>query len=300
MGGVAVALVAVLLVDRARLTLPWAIVAGAAAVLALPFSGTALPVLAGAAILSWIRRGFVHSLAIFAPAGLVYLGWYLLEARNDVSTLGVHGFGFVTQAPVFFAVMFAAGYGQFVGVLVLGPVIAVALLVWLILARRRLTGRQAIAYALLVASAIFAALTAVSRGGGELTAAGAQRYVYLIVMLAIPTMGLALAAVVARSRLWRAAVAVVLLLVAGVNITLSVVRSEQQAVIEQRTEREFSAAVALARQDPDVSPSALPIRDVAPDLTMADVESAVRRRLVSPVPFGPTDTAAVEQSLSAR
>jgi hypothetical protein len=201
---------------------------------------------------------------------------------------------------VFFAVMFAAGYGQFVGVLVLGPVIAVALLFWLVLARRRLTGRQAIAYALLLASALFAALTAVSRGGGELSAAGAQRYVYVIVMLAIPTMGVALAAIIARGRLWRAAVAVVLLLVAGVNITLSVVRSEQQAVIEQRTEREFSAAAALARQDPGVPPSALPIRGVAPDLTMADVESAVQGGLVSPVPFGPTDTAAVEGSLSAQ
>lgn len=67
MGAVAVALVVVLLVDRAELTLPWAVAAGAIAVLALPFSGTALPVLAAAAILSWIRRGLLRSVAIFAP-----------------------------------------------------------------------------------------------------------------------------------------------------------------------------------------------------------------------------------------
>ena len=82
-GAVAVALVVVLLVDRAELTLPWAVPAGAIAVLALPFSGTALPVLAAAAILSWIRRGLLRSVAIFARAGAVYLVWYVLEARAD-------------------------------------------------------------------------------------------------------------------------------------------------------------------------------------------------------------------------
>lgn len=300
MGAVAVALVVVLLVDRAVLTLPWAIVAGVVAVLALPFSGTALPVLAGAAILSWIRRGLLKSIAIFAPAGLIYLVWYLLETRNDVSTLGVHGIGFLTRAPLFFAVMFGAGYGQFVGVLVVGPVVALALLVWLWFARRRWSGREAVAYVLVLASAIFAVLTAVSRGGGELTAAGAQRYVYLIVMLAVPTMALALGWIAARGLVARAAVALVLVLIAGVNITLGVTRADGQAVTEQRVNREFSATVALLTQHPEAAPAdALPIRDVAPDLTVADVEADVAQGLVSPVPFGPADTAAVKVSLAA-
>ena len=290
-----------LLVDRAELTLPWAVAAGAIAVLALPFSGTALPVLAAAAILSWIRRGLLRSLAIFAPAGVVYLVWYLLEARADASTLGVHGIGFLTQAPVFFAVMFAAGYGQFVGVLVLGPVVALALLVWLWVARRRWGGREAVAYVLLLASAIFAVLTAVSRGGGELTAAGAQRYVYLIVMLAIPTMALALGWIAARGLAGRVAIAAALLLVAAVNITLGVTRADAQAITEQRVQREFSAAVALVRNDsPLATPDALPIRDVAPDLTIADIEADLRQGLVAPVPFTRSDTAAVKASLAPR
>ncbi|MEO6533291.1 MAG: hypothetical protein ABIO06_06920 [Pseudolysinimonas sp.] len=301
MGAVAVALVVVLLVDRAELTLPWAIAAGVIAVLALPFSGTALPVLAAAAILSWIRRGFLRSVAIFAPAGVVYLVWYLLEARGATSTLGVHGIGFLTQAPVFFAVMFAAGYGQFVGVLVLGPVVALALLVWLWAARRRWSGREAVAYALLLASAIFAVLTALSRGGGELTAAGSQRYVYLIVMLAVPTMALALGWIATRGLAGRVAIAAALLLVAAVNITLGVTRADAQAVTEQRVQREFSAAVALVRNDSPLATSdALPIRDIAPDLTIADVEADLRQGLVAPVPFARADTAAVKASLAPR
>lgn len=300
MGAVAVALVVVLLVDRTTLTLPWAVVAGVLAVLALPFSGTALPVLAGAAILSWIRRGLPRSIAIFAPAGAIYFVWYLLEVRGDASTLGVHGIGFLTQAPLFFAVMFGAGYGQFVGVLVLGPVVALAMLVWLWASRRRWLGREAVAYTLLLASAIFAVLTAVSRGGGALTAAGAQRYVYLIVMLAVPTMALALGWIAARGRVARVVIALALLLITGVNLTLGVARAEAQAVTEQRVQREFSAAMTLVRSDPRLaSAGAQPIRDVAPDLTIADVEADIRQKLVAPVPFTPADTAAVEASLAA-
>jgi len=300
MGGVAVALVVVLLLDHVDLRLSGLVAAGILAVVALTFSGTALPVLAGAAILSWIRRGLPRSLAVFAPAGVIYLIWYVLEARGDASTLGVHGIGFLTRAPLFVAVMFGAGYGQFVGVLVLGPVIALALLVWLWLARRRWLGREAVAYIALLSSAVFAVLTAISRGGGALTAAGAQRYVYLIVMLAVPTMALALGWIAARGRVARAAVALALLLIAGVNVTLAVTRADTQAMTEQRVQREFSAAVSLLRDNPRAAPpGALPIADVAPDLTVADLEADVRQGLVTPVPFRSRDTAAVTESLGA-
>lgn len=301
MGAVAVALVVVLLVDRTVLTVPWAVAAAVLAVASLPFSGTALPVLAGAAVLSWIRRGLVRSVAIFAPAAAIYLAWYLIEARGDASTLGVHGIGFLTRAPLFFAVMFGAGYGQFVGVLVLGPVIALALLVWLWFARRRFGGREAVAYVLVLASAIFAALTGVSRGGGELTAAGAQRYVYLIVMLAVPTMGLAMGWIAARGRIARVAIALALVAIAGVNITLGVIRAESQAATEQRVQREFSAAAALIESQPALAaPGALPIRFAAPDLTVADLTADLRQRLVTPVAFSAADTAAVRASLVSR
>jgi hypothetical protein len=301
MGAVAVALVVVLLVDRGGWSVRRAILTSAVALLALPFSGTALPVLAGAAVLCWIRHGFGRTVAAFAPAGLVYLVWYLLEARNDGSTLGVHGIGFLTEAPVFFAAMFAAGYGQFVGVLVLGPAVALGLLVWLWIARRRLTGREAVAYSTLLASAVFAVLTAVSRGGGQLSASGAQRYVYLIVMLAVPTMGVALTRLAAVGGLWRVVIGAALLLIAGVNIALAVTRADSQAVTEQRVQREFSAAVALLRADPGAAPpAAMPIPLVAPDVTVADVQADVRSGLVSPVPFGPADLAAVERSLGIR
>ena len=301
MGAVALALVVVLLVDRAGWSTRRAVLAAVVALLALPFSGTALPVLAGAAILCWIRRGFLRTLAVFAPAGVAYLIWYLLETRGDSSGLAVHGIGFLTQAPVFFATMFAAGYGQFVGVLVLGPVVALALLVWLWIARRRLTGREAVAYTLLLSSALFAVLTAVSRGGGELTAAGAQRYVYLIVMLAVPTMAVALTRLAAIRGAWRIAIATALVLVAGVNIVLAVIRADAQAVTEQRVDREFSATVFLLRAEPYAgAPTAMPIPAVAPDLTVADVEADIRDGLVTPVPFGPADTAAVKSALGIR
>ena len=119
-------------------------------------------------------------------------------------------------------------------------------------------------------------------------------------MLAVPTMTLAVGWIAARGRVARTAVALALLLVAGVNIVLSVTRAESQAVTEQRVQREFSATVALLQSGRiTASSGALPIRNVALDLTVADVEAAVRHGLVTPVPFEPADTAAVEASIAA-
>jgi hypothetical protein len=143
-------------------------------------------------------------------------------------------------------------------------------------------------------------LTAVSRGGGELTAAGAQRYVYLIVVLAAPTMALALDWIAARGRLAFAGVALALLIIAGLNIALAVTRADAQAVTEQRVEREFSATVRLLTRGAVFAPSAMPIPDIAPDLTVADVEADIRQGLVAPVPYTPADEKAVEAALSSR
>jgi hypothetical protein len=298
LGAIAVALVAVLLVDRPTLTIGWSIVAGIVAILALPFSGTALPVLAGAAALSWVRRGLLKSIAIFAPAAIVYVVWYLIYARGQDNGLGVHGVGFLTQAPVFFAAMFAASYGEFTGVLVLGPVVAIALLVWLFLRRKHWFGTEAIAYSLLVASIVYAALTAITRGGGELTASGSQRYVYVMVMFAVPTIGLAIAAISRRGRVWRVAVALSLLALAGVNIALSAVRADQQAAFEQSIQRRYSAAATLIGKDPTTYPAtSQPLISGAPDVTVGDIREALADHLVTLVPFTPADLNAVKASL---
>jgi hypothetical protein len=296
-GAIAVGLVVVLLVDRRELGVGRTISVVVLSIASLTFSGTALPVIAAAFVLSCLRRGWWRSLLLFAPAGLVYLAWFLFYSGGTPGSLAPHGVAIVTAAPLFFASMFAAGYGQFVGVVVLGPLVAVALAVWLVKRFRHWGGTEAIAYALLLGSAVFAGLTAASRSGGELSAAGAQRYVYVIVALALPTMGLALGWVASRGRAAVVVVIVTIALVAAVNILLLVIRAGEQAATEQRVQREVSAALSLADDD-NIPDGALPVVVEAPDLTMGDLRSGLEEGIFSPVAFSQEDLVAVRESVT--
>ncbi len=296
-GAIAVGLCVLLLVDRERLGPGAAALVVILTIVSLTFSGTSLPLIGAAFVLSCIRRGWRLSLLLFAPAGAVYLVWYLLFSGGTPASLAPQGMEIVTNAPLFFVAMFAAGYGQFVGVVVLGPLVAIALLVWLVKRVRHWRGPEAVAYVLLLGSAVFALLTTASRSGGELSAAGAQRYVYVIVALALPTMGLALGWVASRGRAAGAIVIVTIALVAAVNILLLAVRADEQAVVEQRVEREVSAALSF-EGDLTIPDGALPVLPEAPDLTMGDVRSGAEDDLFSPVAFDIEDLVAVRESLS--
>lgn len=74
----ALGLAVVLLLDSR--TLDWRIVVAivGCSLPAPTFSGTAIPVLAAAAIVGWIRHGFLRTAALPAPTMLTYLLWYFL------------------------------------------------------------------------------------------------------------------------------------------------------------------------------------------------------------------------------
>jgi hypothetical protein len=297
MGAIAVGLVVLLLIDRTALRPGGTAAVIGLSIVTLTFSGTALPVIAAALALSVIRRGWLRSVALLAPAGIVYLVWYLLFSAASSSPLAPHGMQLLTQLPVFFAAMFGAGYGQFVGLLPLGVVIALALAFWVVRRHRRWGGVEAPAYALLLGSAVFAALTAATRSGGELTAAGAQRYVYVIVVLAMPSMALALGAIARRGRgMWIAVIGVVVV-VGAVNAGLLAVRAGEQARLEQRIERQVSAALDLLADHPDLQGDRMPVPDVAPDLTVADLRAGAAEGVFSPVPYTDVDREAARAAL---
>lgn len=297
MGAIAVGLAVLVLVDRPVLRRSGAIAAVGLSIVALTFSGTALPVIAAALTLSIIRRGWLRSIALFAPAGIVYVVWYLLFSVGTSSSLAPYGLQLVTRLPLFFAAMFGAGYGQFVGLVPLGVVIAVALAIWVIRRHRSWVGDEALAYALLLGSAVFAALTAASRSGGELTAAGAQRYVYVIVALAVPAMALALGAIASRGRALKFAAIGTIALVAAVNAVLLIVRADEQAVLEQQVERQVSAALDLLASHPELRGDLMPVPDSAPDLTVADLRADSVAGVYTRVPYTDIDREAVRTAL---
>lgn len=297
MGALALGLLTVVLVDTPRPGTARIAATVAASLAAVMFSGTALPLLAAAFVLAVVRRGLWRPVLVFLPVGIVYVAWYVLFASGSTSQLAPHGIDIVTRAPVFFAAMFAAGYGQFVGVVPLGVVIALVLAFWVIRRFPIWRGRAAPAFAVLLASVVFAVLTAASRGGGELTAAGAQRYVYVIVALAVPVIGLALGELLTRGRAVRASVAGLIAVVAVVNGALLVIRADEQAMIEQRTEREVSAALEVLADDSRIPGGALAIPDRAPDLTAADLRAADRQGLITRVAYSRADLTTVREAL---
>jgi hypothetical protein len=297
MGAIALGLLVVLLADRPALRPASAAVMIGASILALTFSGTSLPLLAAAFVVSVPRRGWWRSIVLLLPAFLVYAIWYLVFAFGAPSPLAPSGIGLLTQAPVFFAAMFAAGYGQFAGFVPLGIPIALAVAIWTLRRFRAWTGRAAPAFALLLGSVVFALLTTISRSGGELTAAGAQRYVYVMVVLAVPVIGLALTEALARGRAFRAAVIAVVVAVGVVNGILLVSRAGEQAVAEQRVQREVSAALNLIDGNPGLDDGLRPVTDIAPDLVVRDLREARARGWLTPVPYTAEDEAAVRSAL---
>jgi hypothetical protein len=292
MGALALSLGALLLIDRARLTLPVAVGAAVLAVTSLPFASTALPVLAAAGIVGIIRHGWWRTIAVFAPAGVIYLAWFLLVREPSPDILAPQGMQYVTAVPLFFVVVITASYGQWAGPLALGPLIAIGILVWVFWHRRDWFGRQVLAYALLVGVAIFALLTALTRGGTPLQAAAAERYVYVVVIMSLPVI------LIILDRLWRqsgpARVAAALLLasVTIVNAHLLYVRGVEQSTLEGVVRADLAAAIEVVADDPSLPDDARPVLEGAPDITVE-----VLRRWIADdvVPESPYDDSNVER-----
>ena len=249
-GAIAVGLATVLLVDREKPVVPLVI---ALAIVAPMFSGTAIPLLAAAGILGWIRRGFLRTAVLLLPAAVVYLAWYLLVARVvGVPAPGFHGLWDVGPAILYAAAMYAGGLGRALPFIGLGVIPALAVLAWVIVSiRRGVRSRLAPAIALAGGSVVFVALTTYSRLDNGLTSAASQRYAYLTITLLLPAIGLIVTWVAAHSRvaLW-SCLAVVVALTAYNAVILAVeagAQAEREAESRQQIERSLARVIA----DPD-------------------------------------------------
>jgi hypothetical protein len=186
-GAIAIGLAVVLLLDREKPLIP---VIVALAIVAPMFSGTAIPLLAAAGILGWIRRGFLRTAVLLLPAAAVYLTWFFVVARMASAP----SMGFAGPADFGRAILYAAAmYG--------GVIPALAVLVWAIVTiRRGVRGTVALPLALAAGSLVFVALTTYSRLDNGLSSAAAQRYAYLTITLLLPVIALILSWLAARSR----------------------------------------------------------------------------------------------------
>ena len=192
------------------------------------FSGTAIPVLAAAAIVDWIRHGFLRTLLLLLPAAVSYLLWFALIAREHRAAS--EGIANVGGALLYAGGMYGGGLGRALPWIGLGLIPAVALVVWFaVTVRRRMQSVAAPAYAMAIGSLLFVALTSWSRSSLGLSASAAQRYAYVTVVLTLPAFGIMLSRVLARSKLWSVTVATLLVVLIGYNVVLLAVDAGVQA-----------------------------------------------------------------------
>jgi hypothetical protein len=272
LGAIALGLAVVLLVDRRRLL--WLAVIPLS-ILAVAFSGTALPVLAAAGVLAWVRHGLPRAIAALGPAAVVYAVWYLLIARAVPSGVTpVDSLADVPAALLFGAAMVGGGLGRLFPFIGLGVVPALAAAVWFVVTvRRGIRTVAAPAYALVIGAVVFAGLTAWSRSSLGLTGAASQRYAYLMIVLLLPALALVLTALWARGRRPAIAVGAGVAALAVFNAALLVLEGQVQAEREATSRAVVLQSREAVLADPeDPALLAAPADPLwAPDLLGRDI-----------------------------
>jgi hypothetical protein len=250
MGAVALGLAVLLLLDRARLTPVSCVAIILLSLLAPMFSGTAIPVLAAAAIVGWIRHGFVRTLLLLLPTAVSYLLWFALIARNhEPASEGITSIG---GALLYAGGMYGGGLGRALPWIGLGLIPAVALVIWFaVTVRRRMLSPAAPAYAMVIGSVVFVALTTWSRSSLGVSGSAAQRYAYVTLALTLPAFGIMLSWLAARSRLWSVTTSVLLVVLIGYNTVLLSVDAGAQATREAGSRHRILSSLDRILQHPD-------------------------------------------------
>lgn len=252
MGAVTMGLLVIVLVDRDRLTATLGVGTALIATLAPMFSSTAIPVLAAAALVGWIRHGVLRTILIFLPTAVVYLAWYLAIGRmSPTPTSGIHSLGQLGEAIVYAGAMYAGGLGRALPWIALGILPAVATARWFFKTfKSGIATRRTAAYALIIGSVVFVALTTWSRFTFGVSAAATPRYAYLTIVLLLPSFGILLTNVAVRSSRWRVASLITVGALAVLNLVFLGIAAQEEAVREQASEDVVYGSLRAIVKDP--------------------------------------------------
>jgi hypothetical protein len=287
MGAVLLGLVVVLLVDVERVgRLRWIFIE-LLSIWSLTFAGTAVPLVLAAALVSLYRRGLLRTVLQFLPVAIIYVAWYLTSALGHVVSYGPSnlkelGLGI----PDFFSHELVDGLGALFPYSGFGFVIVAALLAWGVHSFPMWRGKATPAFALAVAAIAQALLTAFSRVKlGDITA-NSGRYVYVLVALLLPMVGLALTWFAHQQRSAVAIIVSLVLVLAAFNGIFLIRESVVYTTMEQNSKARVSAALSLVNRDHlQIAPRLVPAPNFAHDLDMGDLESMYKRGWVHIGPF---------------
>ncbi len=303
MGAILLGLGALLVVDVAEPRHPALAYAGfvVLSVTSLAFAGTALPLLAAAAVLAWRRRGWRRAALLLAPSVVIYAAWYLYAATAFVQAPAGRAETveqLLTAVPQYAATMFVDALQAITPIPLFGIVLFTVVLLVVAARFTALWRTRPLALATTLAAVAFALLTGFSRVNLGIPEAGAGRYVYYMVALMLPVLGVAATAAIRRRALLPALAVLVIAAAAVYNAGLLRVDSLEQASREQGSRAIISAAAA-ALSDPalTVPPDAQPEPQYAPDLTAADLRMLLEEGQFVPGPYTPDDYETARKNL---
>jgi hypothetical protein len=190
-GSVLLGMVAILLLDHDGPLDALDAAAGAVLVVSLTFSGLSLTMVAVAGLAVLLRRGPTKAALTVAAPAAVYLLWLALAGRHSLATantglttlLGFTGFVWAGLTNAF---------ERSVGLAGAGPVVVLALAVWLLRRSGRASTEATPAYACAMGAVLLFTLIAIGRSSLGADQPAAPRYVYACMALALPAVGLAL------------------------------------------------------------------------------------------------------------
>lgn len=257
---------------------------------ALMCSGVGVAMAFGVGLSVLLRRGWRMAIAHTAPLAVVYGLWWVAQrpssAAADGATLAsVIGFSRMALANAFIQLGGSSVWA--VGVVVL--VVAAIALTWSTHGHR-LPSPPPLAAGVALSGVGFVLATALGRSGLELiNRPKAERYVYLVIAFALPTIGLA-ASIVVRGHLW-ARVALIALLLAGLpgNLRMLEPAADDPFAVGYRATWEQYAALAVEGGYP---PEGHPSPVEAPDVTMRWLSQTAAAGRLTPASSVPPDVVA--------
>jgi hypothetical protein len=266
----------------------------------LTWSGTSIPLAVATALVLWRKHGWRRAAIFVGFTAAVYLIWFSYAAHQIAGTGGFAPYKIIVLMPLFIGMMFFVGFPYVFPVVGLGQVFLVALLAWMIVVfvKRRHLRQLLPAFALGLASVVFAILTAYSRAVAGLQAAASSRYIYTTFLLLLPLFAVALSRLMRHNRKAIVWATILLGLFAVSNAKVLYDSAHNQAVIEQGTKQLMSAALTLYVQDKGtIDMTRYPDPTWASNTHMSDLVELYDAGMIDITAFTPHDLATAKRNL---
>lgn len=245
----------------------------AVSIVGLMFSGISVTMVAVAGLAVLMRRGWRDAALTVSVPSVIYLTWFFLRGKENAGD-EERTLDDVVKYPEYIWNGLRSALEATVGFQGAGAVIVLGLAFFLLRRGGWSRGPAAPAFACALGALMLYAIIATGRAGMGIETSGVSRYTYLVIALAVPAIGLALADLVDHDGVAtagrRAAVCLLLLFVGVHNVGTLVEKTRVEKRLEQRLKGRILAAAQLVN-----SPAAVlggnPEPQYSPDIVVEDL-----------------------------